>query len=183
MMGQAEAAATLPSGTVRELEAALSRIGVTRAHKVILVLILAGALFDSFEQNTVGIVGPALKAQWGLAAADIGFLNTITFIFSALGRLVAGFVADRYGRRLMLNVDLLLFTLGAVICATAPSFAVLCVGRAVVGPASVANSQSRSRCSPSSARHAFVAPRSGWSMSARVGSEISWRPASACWFS
>jgi len=33
----------------------------------------------------------------------------------------------------MLNVDLLLFTLGAVICATAPSFAVLCVGRAVVG--------------------------------------------------
>ena len=51
MMGQAEAAATLPSGTVRELEAALSRIGVTRAHKVILVLILAGALFDSFEQN------------------------------------------------------------------------------------------------------------------------------------
>jgi MFS family permease len=133
MMGQVETAATLPSGTVRELEAALSRIGVTRAHKVILVLILAGALFDSFEQNTVGIVGPALKAQWELGAADIGFLNTITFIFSALGRLVAGFVADRYGRRLMLNVDLLLFTLGAVICATAPSFAVLCVGRAVVG--------------------------------------------------
>jgi putative MFS transporter len=160
MMGQAEAAATLPSGTVRELEAALSRIGVTRAHKVILVLILAGALFDSFEQNTVGIVGPALKAQWGIGAAAIGFLKTITFIFSALGRLVAGFVADRYGRLLMLNIDLLLFTLGAVICATAPSFAVLCVGRAVVGPASVANSQSRSRCSPSSARHAFVAPRS-----------------------
>jgi putative MFS transporter len=133
MMGQVETAATLASETVRELEAALSRIGVTRAHKIILVLILAGALFDSFEQNTVGIVGPALKAQWELSAADIGFLNTITFIFSALGRLVAGFVADRYGRRLMLNVDLLLFTLGAVICATAPSFAVLCVGRAVVG--------------------------------------------------
>jgi len=133
MTDQVEAVATLAAPTVRELEAALNRIGVTRAHKLILVLILAGALFDSFEQNTVGIVGPALKAQWGLGAAEIGLLNTITFIFSALGRLVAGFVADRYGRRLMLNVDLLLFTLGAVICAAAPNFTVLCVGRAVVG--------------------------------------------------
>ena len=42
MMGQVETATTLASETVRELEAALSRIGVTRAHKVILVLILAG---------------------------------------------------------------------------------------------------------------------------------------------
>jgi putative MFS transporter len=133
MTAQAETNDALPASTVRELEAALGGIGVTRAHKLILGLILVGALFDSFEQNTVGIAGPALRAQWQLGAADIGFLNTITFIFSALGRLTAGVIADRYGRRVMLNVDLLLFTLGAVICAVAPSFAMLCVGRAVVG--------------------------------------------------
>jgi hypothetical protein len=71
---------------LRELERALGHIGVTRAHKLILLLILLGAPFDSFEQNTVGIAGPALRAQWQLSAGDIGFLNTITFASSALGR-------------------------------------------------------------------------------------------------
>lgn len=116
-----------------QLEGALAKIGVTTAHKQIIALILFGCLFDSFEQNTIGIVGPALRQQWGLTSADIGLLNTVTFAMAALGRLSSGFIGDRYGRRVMLGVNLLLFTIGSIGCALAPDFAVLCLFRAIVG--------------------------------------------------
>jgi putative MFS transporter len=116
-----------------QLDQALDTIGVTSAHKTIILLILIGCLFDSFEQNSIGLIAPMLRAHWGLNATDIGLLNTVTFASAALGRLVSGYIADRFGRRMMLTADLLLFTLGAVICALAPTFLVLCAGRAIVG--------------------------------------------------
>lgn len=121
------------SPAIRQLEGALGRIGITGAHKQIIALILIGCLFDAFEQNTIGIAGPALRAQWGLTGADIGFLNTITFGSAALGRLLSGIIGDRYGRRVMLMTNLLLFTIGSLGCALAPSFGWLCLARAVVG--------------------------------------------------
>jgi hypothetical protein len=69
----------------------------------------------------------------GLDATDIAFLNTITFFAAAMGRLLSGYLADRMGRRFMLNVNLALFTLGAVGCALAPDYAFLAVARAIVG--------------------------------------------------
>ncbi|MFM0054097.1 MFS transporter [Paraburkholderia phytofirmans] len=116
-----------------QLDRALDGIGVTPAHKTIIGLILIGCLFDSFEQNSIGLIAPLLRQQWGLTATDIGLLNTVTFAAAALGRLVSGYIADRWGRRMMLTADLLLFTLGAILCALAPSFLLLCVGRAIVG--------------------------------------------------
>jgi MFS family permease len=121
------------SPAVRQLEGALNRIGLTPAHKQIIALIVVGCVFDSFEQNTIGIIGPTLRAQWGLTGADIGFLNMVTFASAALGRLLSGIIGDRYGRRVMLTVNLLLFTLGSAACAVAPGFATLCIARATVG--------------------------------------------------
>lgn len=129
--GMGTSGATTPA--IRQLEGALGRIGITGAHKQIIGLILIGCLFDAFEQNTIGIAGPALRAQWGLTGADIGFLNTITFGSAALGRLMSGIIGDRYGRRVMLMTNLLLFTIGSLGCALAPSFGWLCLARAVVG--------------------------------------------------
>lgn len=126
-------ASSSDSPKFRELESALNKIGVTTAHKTIVFLILIGALFDSFEQNTIGVAAPLLRQQWGLTNVDIGLLNTITFGSAAIGRLLTGYIADRYGRRVMLGIDLLLFTIGSALCAFAPSFGVLCLARAIVG--------------------------------------------------
>lgn len=123
----------LSTPVTRQLEAAFNKIGVTGAHKQILALVLIGCLFDSFEQNTIGVAGPLLRQHWGLSGADIGLLNTITFASAAIGRLMSGILGDRYGRRVMLTFNLLLFSLGSAACALAPSFATLCIARAVVG--------------------------------------------------
>jgi putative MFS transporter len=130
MGGPVGAPVAAPAGG---LETALDGIGITAAHRTILILVIAGALFDSFEQNTIGLVAPLLRQQWGLAATAIGLLNTITFASGAVGRLASGWIGDRWGRRTMLLVNLLLFTLGAMFCALAPNFGVLAAGRAIVG--------------------------------------------------
>lgn len=127
----------VPSGrsspVIKQLEGALSRIGVTGAHKQIIALVLIGVLFDAFEQNTIGVAGPQLMQNWGLTGADIGLLNTITFGSAAIGRLLSGILGDRYGRRVMLTINLLLFTIGSAACALAPDFATLAIARAIVG--------------------------------------------------
>ena len=122
------------SPRVAELDRALDQIGVTRSHHTIIFLILIGCLFDAFEQNAVGIVGPMLREQWGLTAADIGMLNTATFASAAVGRILSGLIADRWGRRTMLTVDLLLFTFGAGICAAAPNLTVMALVNINVDP-------------------------------------------------
>lgn len=130
-LSSASAGAT--GAQMQQLENALNQIGVTRSHKSIIFLVVCGVLFDVFEQNAVGLVGPLLREQWGLSATDIGFLNTITFIAAAMGRLLSGYMADRFGRRTMLNVNLALFTLGAIGCALAPGYTMLAIARFVVG--------------------------------------------------
>lgn len=134
MAGEAIISASKPqTAQMQQLESALEQIGVTRSHKSIIFLVVCGVLFDVFEQNAVGLVGLLLRQHWGLDATDIGFLNTITFIAAAMGRLGSGYCADRFGRRFMLNVNLALFTFGAILCALAPNYAVLAVGRFIVG--------------------------------------------------
>jgi putative MFS transporter len=46
-----------------QVEAALDRIGVTPAHKVIVLLVLIGVLFDVFKQNKIALIGPILRQQ------------------------------------------------------------------------------------------------------------------------
>ncbi|MFD4840939.1 MFS transporter [Achromobacter sp. NPDC058515] len=134
MAGDAIVSSSAPkTEQMRQLESALDGMGITRSHKSIIFLVVCGVLFDVFEQNAVGLVGPLLIKHWGLNATDIGFLNTVTFIAAALGRIGSGFFADRKGRRYMLNVNLALFTFGAIICATAPNYTVLTIGRFIVG--------------------------------------------------
>lgn len=116
-----------------QIETSYQNIGVTKAHRQVVIMILLGVFFDALEQNAVGITGPVLRESWGLSGTDIGFLNTMTFTATALGRLATGLIMDRYGRRNMLMINLIIFALGSLACALAPNYALLAAGRFVVG--------------------------------------------------
>ena len=133
MAGEGVQLSAPTSMAAAQVETALDQIGVTNAHKLIVLLVLVGVMFDVFEQNTVGLIAPYLREQWQLSAGDVGFLNTMTFVAAAIGRLGSGILADRLGRRFMLNVNLLLFTVGATVCALAPGYALMALGRFIVG--------------------------------------------------
>jgi putative MFS transporter len=116
-----------------QIEASYSKIGLTTAHFGIVAMVLFGVFFDAIEQNAVGITGPLLRESWGLGGTEIGLLNTATFTAVALGRILAGAVMDRFGRRTLLGANLLVFAFGSLLCAFAPNYEVLVGARFLVG--------------------------------------------------
>ncbi|HEX4247814.1 MAG TPA: MFS transporter, partial [Pseudonocardia sp.] len=118
------------SGTLADT---LDRIGFSRAQLRVLILILAGMFFDTLEQNSVGAMGANLKLALGITDTQLTVINTATVVGGLVGRLVGGWLADRYGRRTSLSANLLIYTLGGVISALAVNHEMLLASRFIVG--------------------------------------------------
>ncbi len=115
------------------LAAAMDRIGWTRVHWAVAIMVLAGMFFDALEQDTTGAIVEGLKASFGMDTADLAFLNTIMIVGGLVGRIGTGYLADRKGRRYALAFNLLLYTLGGLLSAVAPNEFFLQVTRFIVG--------------------------------------------------
>jgi len=63
-----------------------------------------------------------------------GWLTTVYFLAGAVCAPLLGTAADLYGKRRVLLLTMLVSGAGAVVCALAPSFAVMVVGRTLQGP-------------------------------------------------
>ena len=112
---------------------ALDRIGFTRVQGAVILLLMAGLIFDSLEQNSTGAMGPLIKESLGIGNAQLTLINTATVIGGLVGRLVGGYIADRWGRRTALSLNLLVYTLGGLISAAAVSYEMLLASRFIVG--------------------------------------------------
>lgn len=111
----------------------LDRIGFSRVQAVVITLLMAGLFFDSLEQNSTGAMGTLLKGSFGIGNAQLTLINTVTVIGGLVGRLIGGYIADRWGRRAALSLNLLVYTLGGLISAAAVNYEMLLASRAVVG--------------------------------------------------
>lgn len=116
-----------------QLADVMDRIGLGRAHKIIILLVAIGTIFDAIEQFNIGYAAPAIKALWHLSGLQVGLLSTATFGGLAVGCLLAGAAGDLFGRKITYLYNLALYTLGALVCAFAPDYTVLIIGRVIVG--------------------------------------------------
>ena len=115
------------------LTAALDRIGFGRVQAALILLLMAGLFFDSLEQNSTGAMGPLLKESFGIGNAELTMINTATVLGGLAGRLIGGYIADRWGRRAALSLNLLVYTLGGLISAAAVNYEMLLASRFIVG--------------------------------------------------
>ncbi|GAA0927554.1 MFS transporter [Pseudonocardia zijingensis] len=111
----------------------VDRIGVTRTHYVALVLVVLGGLFEVFEQLILSSLGPALQEAFGIDAARISILSSITLLAVVAGGIIGGVLGDRLGRRSVLSVSLAIYCIGTVISAFSPTYEVLALSRVVTG--------------------------------------------------
>ncbi|WP_243692358.1 MFS transporter [Curtobacterium sp. PhB146] len=124
------ASATPSSGGVGS---ALDSIGFTRAQFWVLMLILAGEFFDTLEQNSIGAMATNIKASLAIGDVQLSTINTATVLGGLVGRFLAGWLADKYGRRFSLGLNLLVYTLGGLLSAVSFNFDMLLVSRFIVG--------------------------------------------------
>ncbi|MDQ0876275.1 putative MFS transporter [Paenibacillus sp. V4I3] len=90
-------------------------------------------LFDAMDVGIISFIVAALAVEWKLGAQQIGLLAAINSIGMAVGALLAGSLADRYGRRMVLLGTLIMFSAASGLSALATSFVMLCVLRFVTG--------------------------------------------------
>jgi MFS family permease len=120
-------------GLYDQLNRAVDSIPMRPAHYKILALVAIGGLFNAIEQYNVSYAAPALAAHFHLSNAEIGLLSTATFLAMALGSLITGGLSDRFGRKPVFMANIALFTVGALLAAFAPDYAVLFIARLLVG--------------------------------------------------
>jgi predicted MFS family arabinose efflux permease len=79
------------------------------------------------------VLAPHLIAEFGLGAADLGFLTSLYFLAFAAFQLPLGILLDRFGPRRIAAALILVAGAGSVLFGTAEGFGGLAVGRALMG--------------------------------------------------
>ncbi len=111
----------------------LEELPVGSFHYKLLVITGLGWLFDSMDTGLISFVLPVLAKEWGLSAAQVGWIGSVGLIGMALGAVLAGTVADRFGRKKVFAVTVILYSVSTGLCAVAWSYESLLVFRFLVG--------------------------------------------------
>ena len=99
----------------------------------LLLVLFIGVLMAALDIAIVGPAFPTIRDYFGLEARQATWLFTIYVLFHLIGTPLMAKLSDVFGRRAIYITDLLLFALGSVVVALAPSFTVVLVGRAIQG--------------------------------------------------
>ena len=92
-----------------------------------------GWMLDAFDYFLLVFVIPEVARDFGASFAEVAFSTTLTLAMRPLGALIFGRLADRFGRRPILMLDVILFAVFEAASALAPSLVVLLIVRALFG--------------------------------------------------
>src|SRR5437588_5490124 len=92
-----------------------------------------GWTLDAFDFFLVVMTLTAIGKEFGKSDAAIALSLTLTLLFRPVGAFIFGLVADRYGRRLPLMIDLVFYSVIEVLTGLAPSYVSFLVLRALFG--------------------------------------------------
>lgn len=94
-----------------------------------------GWTLDAFDFFLLTFVIARIATSFEKTVADVAFAITLTLMCRPLGALLFGWIADRYGRRTPLMVDIACYSLIELLTAFSPNFTVFLVLRALYGVA------------------------------------------------
>jgi SHS family lactate transporter-like MFS transporter len=92
-----------------------------------------GWLLDAFDFFLVTFCLTSIAKEFHKSDAAIALVITMTLAFRPVGGLVFGLLADRYGRRLPLMINIGCFAVAEILTGIAPSYPMLLLVRALFG--------------------------------------------------
>ncbi|MET0830467.1 MAG: MFS transporter [Microbacterium sp.] len=111
----------------------LDRLPFTRRHLRVLTGSGLGWALDAMDVGLISFVIAALAAQWSLEPSQTAWIASIGFVGMAIGASVGGLLADRFGRRQVFAVTLLVYGVATGASALVGGLAALLVLRFLVG--------------------------------------------------
>ena len=94
---------------------------------------LAGYYLSYVYRAVNAVLGPALVAEFGISAAQLGLLTGMYYFAVGMFQIPLGVLLDRFGPRRVNGSLLLIAAAGALFFARAASFGELAAGRALIG--------------------------------------------------
>jgi MFS family permease len=91
-------------------------------HTRVTLVLGFGWLLDAFEVNIVGSVLGVLQKLWQITTSEASLLVSVWLIGIMIGALLFGYCADRFGRRRLFIVTLLVYSTFTVISALSPGY-------------------------------------------------------------
>lgn len=111
----------------------MSKAGRHGYPQYVLAILLAGYALNSFDRSILNLLLEPIRREFGATDTQLGLLSgtAFAFFFSALAIPIAA-LADRWNRRNLLVLCVLLWTVMTALCGLAGSFAALLMARAGV---------------------------------------------------
>ena len=118
-----------------DIPARLDRLPWSRFHLLVTVALGVTWILDGLEVTIIGAIAPVLQdtQTLGLSAGEIGAAGSAYVIGAVVGALLFGWLTDRFGRRLVFYVTLIVYLLGVLLTATSWSFWSFALFRAITG--------------------------------------------------
>ena len=124
---------TNPAITQQEVVARLERLPLSSWQVRTRVIVGTATFFDAFDALAIAFILPALIPLCQMKPADIGWLISMGYVGQLVGALAGGWLAERFGRRLVIIASILWFGLFSIACAFAWNYHSLLVLRTLQG--------------------------------------------------
>lgn len=111
----------------------LERLPLTSYQKRLFLIVATAWFFDCVDIAMMTFALTSIKSEFGLNTAQAGLLGSMSFIGMFIGAASAGMLADRFGRSKVFQWSMIIWGIASVLCAFAPSIAVLMVCRVLLG--------------------------------------------------
>lgn len=111
----------------------LDRLPVTAKHKRLLFGSGIGWALDAMDVGLISFIMAALAVHWGITPTESSWLASVGFIGMALGATFGGLLADKFGRRHIFALTLLVYGLATGASALATGLTILIVLRFFIG--------------------------------------------------
>lgn len=111
----------------------LDELPFTSRHRRMLGGAGIGWALDAMDVGLISFVMAALTVQWGLSPTENSLIASIGFVGMAIGASVGGLLADKFGRRYVFALTLLIYGLATGAAALSTGLAMLIALRFLVG--------------------------------------------------
>ncbi len=111
----------------------LDHLPVTGKHKKLLIGSGIGWALDAMDVGLISFIMAALAVHWGITPTESSWLASIGFIGMAIGATFGGLLADKFGRRHVFTLTLLVYGLATGASALATGLVMLLVLRFLIG--------------------------------------------------
>lgn len=111
----------------------LDRLPYTRKHNRLLMGSGVGWALDAMDIGLISFIMAALALQWDLNNTQVSWLASIGFVGMAIGASLGGLLADKFGRRQIFALTMLVYGIATGLSAFSTGLVVLIVFRFIVG--------------------------------------------------